>query len=101
MGPYIMREQVQDILRKNIDLNGASTEVDVAIEEMSELTKELVKHRRGQRNILHIAEEIAHVEIMLEQLKVVFNCHNLVAEQWCQAMDRIADGLIEDGALEG
>lgn len=93
--------RVPHILQTNIAHHGAPMEVDVAIEEMSELTKELVKNRRGRDNIVQIAEEIAHVEIMLEQLKVVFDCHNLVAEQWCKAMDRIADGLIEDGALEG
>lgn len=99
MGPYIMREQVQDILRKNIDLNGVSTEVDVAIEEMSELTKELVKHRRGQRNILHIAEEIADVEIMLEQLKMIFKCSDLVAEQEGIKIQRIQDGLSMAGIV--
>ncbi len=99
MGPYIMREQVQDILRKNIDLNGASTEVDVAIEEMSELTKELVKHRRGQRNILRIAEEIADVEIMLEQLKMIFKCSDLVAEQEGIKIQRIQDGLSMAGIV--
>lgn len=99
MGPYIMREQVQDILRKNIDLNGASTEVDVAIEEMSELTKELCKHRRGQRNILHIAEEIADVEIMLEQLKMIFKCSDLVAEQEDIKIQRIQDGLSAAGIV--
>lgn len=99
MGPYIMREQVQDILWKNIDLNGASTEVDVAIEEMSELTKELCKHRRGQRNILHIAEEIADVEIMLEQLKMIFKCSDLVAEQEGIKIQRIQDGLSTAGIV--
>ena len=34
----------------------------VAIEEMSELTKELCKNGRGQENTNHIAEEIADVE---------------------------------------
>lgn len=94
---YFATKQVQDILRKNIDLNGASTEVDVAIEEMSELTKELVKHRRGKRNILHIAEEIADVEIMLEQLKMIFKCSDLVSEQTDIKIGRICDGLRNAG----
>ncbi len=43
------------------------------MEEMAELTKELSKNIRGQDNDLGIAEEIADVEIMLEQLKVIFD----------------------------
>ena len=97
MGPYIKTKPVQDILQKNIDLNGAGAEVDVAIEEMSELTKELIKHRRGQRNIHAIAEEIADVEIMLEQLKMIFQCSGLVAEQVDFKIGRISDGLRNAG----
>ncbi len=45
----------------------------VAIEEMSELIKELVKYNRGTENEKHIAEEIADVCIMLEQLIMMFD----------------------------
>ena len=96
---YFATKQVQDIMQKNIDLNGAGAEVDVAIEEMSELTKELIKHRRGQRNILAIAEEIADVEIMLEQLKIIFKCHGHVAEQMDFKIGRISDGLRNAGIV--
>ena len=94
---YTKTKRVQDIFRKNIDLHGSTMEVDVAIEEMSELTKELIKHRRGQKNILHIAEEIAHVEIMMEQLKMIFGCNDLVAEQMDMTVERIRDGLVNAG----
>lgn len=97
MDHYTKTKRVQDIFRKNIDLHGSAMEVDVAIEEMSELTKELIKHRRGQKNILHIAEEIAHVEIMMEQLKMIFGCHDLVAEQMDMTVERMRDGLTNAG----
>lgn len=45
----------------------------VAIEELSELQKEVCKHLRGKGNREHIIEEIADVEIMLEQLKYYFS----------------------------
>lgn len=96
---FIDTKRVQDILQKNIDLNGPSMEVDVAIEEMSELTKELVKHRRGRMNLLNIAEEIAHVEIMMEQLKMIFGCHGLVAEQQDITVERIRDELRKAGKM--
>ena len=48
----------------------------VAIEEMSELTKELVKFMRGEHNTDAIAEEIADVEIMLCQMKIIYDIKN-------------------------
>ena len=99
MPKYMKVTPVQEIFQKNIALHGTTMEVDVAIEEMSELTKELIKHRRGHKNILHIAEEIAHVEIMMEQIKMVFDCHDLVAEQTGITIDRIRDGLLKAGVM--
>lgn len=84
---------VREILQENIDFNGVRTEVDVAIEEMAELTKELCKHRRGSLNILNIAEEIADVQIMLEQLTMIFGCGEIVAEQLDAKIARIARNL--------
>ena len=51
---------------------GNGPQVDMAIEEMSELTKELLKDRRGKENRSDIAMEMADVYIMLEQLKFIF-----------------------------
>lgn len=51
---------------------GNNPQVDVAIEEMSELIKELLKNRRGKENRSMIADEMADVYIMLEQLKFIF-----------------------------
>lgn len=51
---------------------GANMQKDVAIEEMSELIKEIIKHKRGSNNRMQIAEEIVDVEVMLEQLKIMF-----------------------------
>ena len=52
---------------------GNSNQLTVLVEELSELTKEICKYQRGNGNIGHIAEEIADVEIMLEQAKLIFH----------------------------
>lgn len=52
---------------------GNNPQVDIAIEEMSELIKELLKNRRGEENRSMIADEMADVYIMLEQLKFIFD----------------------------
>lgn len=62
----------ETILQVYIDKCGEDAQARMAIEEMSELTKEICKHFRGNDNLEHIAEEIADVEIMLDQLKIMF-----------------------------
>jgi NTP pyrophosphatase (non-canonical NTP hydrolase) len=66
-----MKNNYIQILTETIDTFGHRMQTMVAIEEMSELTKELVKHMRGQDNRDAIAEEIADVEIMLCQLRLM------------------------------
>ena len=67
----------EKILRKAINTYGEQPQVDVAIEEMSELTKALLKYRRNEdmsvnRRLNNILEEIADVSIMLDQLRMIY-----------------------------
>lgn len=59
---------------KLISKFGCDNQIIVGIEELAELQKELTKQLRGNGHINHIVSEIADVEIMLEQLKIIFNC---------------------------
>ena len=61
------------VMTKAIETYGVIPQMVVAMEEMSELTKELCKAYRGNGNPENIAEEIADVEIMLQQLMIIFN----------------------------
>ena len=58
-------------------------------EEALELTKELSKNLRGQDNAAHIAEEIADVEIMLEELKLMFCIRDEVTQQRTVKLQRL------------
>ncbi len=60
------------VLRKAIDTYGEESQEKMMIEEMSELTKELCKCFRGEKDTGHILEEIADVQIMLDQMKMIF-----------------------------
>ena len=63
---------------------------DIAIEELAELQKAILKHRRYNRKETEqsIFDEIADVEIMLEQLKIIYSCHKEVAERVDYKIDR-------------
>lgn len=56
---------------------GKPLQMIMALEEMAELQKELTKNMRGKDNKVAICEEIADVDIMLGQLKVMFDGQEL------------------------
>lgn len=66
------------------------------IEEMSELTKEILKNvNRKKDNIAEIVEETADVEIMLEQLKYCYNIHQQVEAYKADKL-KVIEKRIED-----
>ena len=71
-----------------VNVYGKNSQCTVCMEEMAELTKELSKNLRGQDNA-HIAEEIADVEIMLEQLKLMFSIRDEVTQQRTVKLQRL------------
>ncbi len=68
----ITNEQ-KPILKKAVETCGQGMQVAIAIEEMAELIKELIKNARGGNNERHICEEVADVFIMLSQLEMMFD----------------------------
>lgn len=60
-------------LEKAIEVYGKDMQLNVAIEEFSELIKEICKHKRGEDNRDEIIEEMADCYIMMEQLEIIFN----------------------------
>ena len=63
---------------------------DIAVEELAELQKAILKHRRynSKETEQSIFDEIADVEIMLEQLKIIYFCHKEVEERIDYKIDR-------------
>lgn len=66
---------MKELYRKAQAIWGKQVQEDIAIEELSELTKAIVKLRRYGRltDWSNLIEEIADVEIMIEQLKIMHN----------------------------
>lgn len=74
-------EKDQEIYLAALNKWGALMQTVVAIEELSELQKELCKALRGMQHNNHIAEEIADVAIMLEQMTMLYHVRDAV-ESW-------------------
>lgn len=95
-----------EILKLAIDTYGDKSQIDKSIEEMTELTKALLKHRYiqkpHQRDILEdaVAEEMADVMIMLEQLRMIYRNDDRIAHYRQEKMDRLAR-LLAKGERDG
>ena len=65
----------RELYNKAIQKWGERSQVKMAIEECAELIKALAKYDRNNNGstIDEILEEMADVEIMIEQLKIIFN----------------------------
>jgi NTP pyrophosphatase (non-canonical NTP hydrolase) len=71
----------KDIISAAIQTFGERNQTVVAIEELSELQKELCKLLRGNcDNDEHIAEEVADVQIMLAQLVEMLDIKDMVQQ---------------------
>ena len=85
-----------DIYHRALKTWGKNPQMLQVIEEMSELTKEILKNvNRGKDNVSEIMEETADVEIMLEQLKCCYNINTQVADYKKQKLLKIAKRLDE------
>ncbi len=68
-------QRVARILEKAVTTYGAQAQIDMMIEEMSELTKALCKYRRKpeEYTFADVLEEMADVQIMLNQMALIFD----------------------------
>lgn len=97
----------KEILQKAIDTYGIFPQIDMCIEEMSELTKALCKIKRAgakkdylidvlQKVCLlreNVIEEMADVEITLAQQKIIFGCEEEVKQQIDFKLNRLKERL--------
>jgi NTP pyrophosphatase (non-canonical NTP hydrolase) len=82
-----------EILTAAIRAFGVRAQEEVAIEECSELIQAISHKHRGREH--NIAEEIADVEIMLEQLKIIQGCHNEVENIKKRKIERLYDRICD------
>ena len=87
------REERSPVYAKAIDTFGIPAQLQMVIEEMSELTKELCKFSRGKEVRSQIAEETADVLVCLDQLMMIFGIRDEVEAQMDRKVLRLAQRL--------
>lgn len=76
-----------EIFTAAIRTYGETSQESLAAEECAELIQAISHKHRGRSH--NIAEEIADVEIMLEQLKIINNCRSEVERIHKQKINRL------------
>ncbi len=91
--PYNVRKVVYEEAIKTF---GTVSQIWMAVEEMSELTKELAKGQRPNgTSAAALADEIADVTIMMEQLGILFEVNQQVQDRIDFKVERLAQRIEE------
>ena len=85
----------EELYKIAIETYGDEAQINQGIEEMAELIQAINKFRRNPRaeTLKGIAEEIADVEIMLEQYKIIFGATLPVNRIKSNKLQRLAERL--------
>lgn len=83
------------IMQSAVSTFGERSQVNMFFEEAAELQNAICKYYRGRGTIENIAEEIADVQIMLEQLSIIFDCNSTVRTFIDQKIERLAKRIGE------
>lgn len=90
---YRQLAERRQVYRKALDRYGTNNQLVVAIEELSEATKELCKYLRGEGNEDHLIEEVADAMIMLEQVMDIYHIRQAVLQMMAHKAERLAKNI--------
>lgn len=84
----------REIYEGAIEKSGIEARIDVMIEEAAELINRLCKYRRNQIQEIEVEEKLAHVDICLEQMKLIFDASKI--KMWKRIQLRRLEKTLED-----
>ena len=88
------RKEIIDTYKQAIETYGVRAQKLMAIEEMSELTKEVCKDFRGKLDREHLIEEIADVLITLDQMLLIYEISEEEIYLMCERkMERLKERM--------
>lgn len=88
------------VTKRAVDVFGRESQINMAIEEMAELTDALCKIRRGRVEPDAVITEIADVQIMMAQLAHIFGV-NAVAAERVRKIERLERRIAEHDGSKG
>lgn len=84
-----MNNEEKNIFNLALKHFGSLSQIIKLFEEMSELQKELCKQTIGENHIDGIAEEISDVQIMLDQMIILYNLEDIIKKYRKEKIERL------------
>lgn len=78
---------------KALEIYGVDNQIIKLAEECGELLSAVSKRRSGRCDVDAVAEEIADVLIMLDQMQTAFECEEVVSKYIRYKLDRLENRL--------
>lgn len=94
-------EERAAVYREAMELYGVDCQLIVALEELSEVQKEICKVLRGDGDMSHLAEEVADATIMLEYVRLIFGINDAVCNKMDDKIQRLQKRMKERRANNG
>lgn len=82
-----------ELCRAALQFFGNEHQIRKCMEELSELSVAVCHCYDGKDSVRHVAEEIADVENLIEQMKILFNCHDQVDRQRRFKLEALANKM--------
>lgn len=74
---------------------GQESQLNMLVEECAELISAVNRLRRGNTDSVPVLEELADVDIMIEQMKMIFD-RNTIESIKCSKLSRLRERINED-----
>ena len=85
----------KELYLKAITIWGEEAQITMVYEELGELITTLAQFRRGRHLLTDLAEEIADVELMIDQLKFIYDIKEIVSLYRKKKLERLEKRLAE------
>ena len=89
-----MEESYPETLTRALDKWGADAQILMFIEESAEATEAILYNRRGKVHVDNVIEELADLQIMLHQMRALYDYDGKFLGIYNQKLQRLRD-LIE------
>jgi NTP pyrophosphatase (non-canonical NTP hydrolase) len=84
-------DRFREVCEKAVNTYGRDIQMIIAMEECGELIQALSKYLRGKEH--NVEEEIADMEIMIQQLKIMFDSKSI--DEWVEKKINRLDNRIQ------
>lgn len=88
-------DQRKTVFERAIKRYGEDEQLTMFFEEAAELQEAICKHQRGRDTVEHIAEELADLTIMTEQLRLIYGVNDDVCRIMDEKVERLCGRLTE------